>query len=72
MSGIVRSRGMSLGAGLVALLLLGSFTALIVRRLAEGKRPPCACFGAWSAKPLGAGHVVRNGALIVLAVLALW
>jgi hypothetical protein len=52
--------------------MLVAFTALIVRRLAEGKRPPCACFGAWSAKPLGIGHVARNGALIGLATLALF
>lgn len=56
----------------VALAMLVGFTALIVRRLVEGKRPACACFGAWSAKPLGAGHVARNAALIVAAVVALF
>jgi hypothetical protein len=44
---------------------------LILRRLAEGQRPPCACFGAWSTKPLGRGHVVRNLGFIGLAVVAL-
>jgi uncharacterized membrane protein YphA (DoxX/SURF4 family) len=56
---------------LVALAVLVTFTVLIVRRLAEGRHPPCACFGAWSAKPLGRGHVVRNGLLMVLAVVAI-
>jgi uncharacterized membrane protein YphA (DoxX/SURF4 family) len=54
--------------GGAALVLLVAFTALIGRRLAEGSRPPCACFGSWSSKPLGPGHVVRNVALVVLAV----
>jgi uncharacterized membrane protein YphA (DoxX/SURF4 family) len=58
-------------AVLVALALLVAFTVLIVRRLAEGRHPPCACFGAWSTKPLGRGHVVRNVGFIALAVVAL-
>lgn len=58
-------------AAVVALGLLVAFTVLIVRRLAEGRHPPCACFGAWSAKPLGWGHVARNVALIALGVVAL-
>lgn len=55
-----------------ALVLLLAFSALIVNALARGRRPPCACFGAWSAKPIGAGHLVRNGVLIVLAVVAMF
>jgi uncharacterized membrane protein YphA (DoxX/SURF4 family) len=58
-------------AAAVALLVLVGFTVLILRRLAEGQRPPCVCFGAWSTKPLGRGHVVRNLAFIGLAVVAL-
>lgn len=56
--------------GAVAVLLL--FTALIARHLLAGRRPECACFGAWSAKPIGVGHLVRNTVLLTLAVLALW
>jgi uncharacterized membrane protein YphA (DoxX/SURF4 family) len=55
-----------------ALLLLAAFTMLIVRRLSQGRHPPCACFGSWSARPLGAGHVARNVAFMVLGVLALF
>jgi uncharacterized membrane protein YphA (DoxX/SURF4 family) len=57
---------------LVALGLMLAFTVLIVRRLAAGEHPPCACFGAWSARPLGRWHVARNLALIALCVLALF
>lgn len=58
-------------AAVAAIVVLVAFTALIVRRLAEGRHPPCACFGAWSSKPLGAGHVVRNAGFVLLGVLAL-
>lgn len=56
---------------LAALVLLGAFTVLIGVALAHGRHPPCACFGAWSAKPIGAGHLARNAALILLALLTL-
>lgn len=56
--------------GSVAALVLVAFTSLILLRLTQGERPPCACFGGWSATPLGAWHVVRNSALIVLAMVA--
>lgn len=58
-------------AALGAIVLLVVFSALIVLRLSQGRRPPCACFGAWSATPIGASHLLRNGALLVLAVVAL-
>jgi len=61
----------SVAAGMAALGLLASFTMLIVRRLSLGEHPPCACFGAWSAAPLGWGHVVRNAVLAVLAVVTI-
>lgn len=46
------------------------FTALIALRLAQGQRPPCACFGSLSVRPIGPGHLVRNAAFIAIAVLA--
>jgi uncharacterized membrane protein YphA (DoxX/SURF4 family) len=58
-------------AGILALVTLVVFTGLIARRLAQGQHPPCACFGAWSAKPLGPGHLVRNGVLIALALVVI-
>ena len=54
----------------IGILLL--FTALIVRHLLAGRAPECACFGAWSARPIGAGHLARNTVLLTVAVLALW
>jgi uncharacterized membrane protein YphA (DoxX/SURF4 family) len=59
-------------AAIAALGVLLLFTALIVRHLLAGRAPECACFGAWSAKPIGRSHVVRNTILLTLAVLALW
>jgi uncharacterized membrane protein YphA (DoxX/SURF4 family) len=56
---------------LVAIVLLVAFSTLIAQRLREGRRPPCACFGAWSASPIGPGHLARNGVLILLGVLSL-
>ena len=58
-------------AAVAAFVLLAVFTALIAYRLAQGERPPCACFGAWSAKPIGPSNIVRNLALMALAALAL-
>ena len=59
-------------AAVAALGVLAVFTVLIVRQLSQGRHPPCACFGAWSAKPLGTGHVARNSGFMVLGVLALF
>jgi hypothetical protein len=56
-------------AGVAALVLL-VFTLRILQLLAEGDRPPCACFGSWSSRPLGPWHVVRNVTLIVVAMVA--
>ena len=51
--------------------LLVVFTVLLVLRLAEGRRPPCACFGGFSTRPIGPWSVVRNVALIGLAIIAI-
>ncbi|MFT3853869.1 MAG: MauE/DoxX family redox-associated membrane protein [Ilumatobacteraceae bacterium] len=55
---------------LVAVAVLGAFTALLVVRILQGRRPPCACFGSLSTKPVGWSSVARNLALIALALLA--
>jgi uncharacterized membrane protein YphA (DoxX/SURF4 family) len=54
---------------LVAAAMLLGFTALLVRRLTQGRRPPCACFGALTTKPIGWGNVARNVVLLALAAL---
>jgi uncharacterized membrane protein YphA (DoxX/SURF4 family) len=55
----------------LAIALLLAFTAMIANRLRQGEHPPCACFGAWSASPIGPGHLLRNAALIAVAAIAL-
>lgn len=58
-------------ASIVALLTLQAFTLLLLANMGRGHRPVCACFGSWSAKPIGVGHVVRNVAMMALSVIAL-
>jgi hypothetical protein len=71
-----------LGAGLCAqlarvpfasavLAVLAMFTVLLALRLAQGRHPPCACFGSWSATPLSWKHLARNAVLMALAVVAI-
>lgn len=50
--------------------LLAAFTGVLLRPLLRGRHPVCACFGTWSAKPIGPASVVRNAVLIALAVVA--
>jgi len=59
----------TLAAWLAVILLIG-FTVMLVFLFVQGRRPPCACFGARSTKPIGAWSVVRNVLLIALAVIA--
>ena len=53
---------------IVTALLLVAFTVLLCARLARGERPPCACFGRLSTRPISWWSVARNLALIGLAV----
>lgn len=71
LGGLLIAQVASRAVGAVAFGLLVAFTVLIVRRLRAGQHPPCACFGAWSAQPLGWGHVARNAALMVLAIVTI-
>ena len=56
--------------GVAVLLIL--FIAGIGINLARGRKPDCHCFGQLSSKPVGAGTLVRNAALLLLAGLVLW
>jgi hypothetical protein len=58
--------------GSLSLVLLVTFTLLIVRQLQKGHRPVCACFGSWSSKPLSGKHVVRNAGFIALALITIF
>ena len=57
---------------IVAGVLLVAFTALLAVRLSQGRRPPCACFGALTSKPISWTNVARNAAFIALAVVIAW
>lgn len=54
-----------------AVVLLAGFTALLAWNLRFEDRPPCACFGGRSTRPIGGRDVLRNVTLLVLAVVAL-
>lgn len=58
-------------AAVAAAGLIAAFSALIAFRLAKGQRPPCACFGSLSARPLGPGALVRNAVLLAAAIAAM-
>ena len=53
---------------IASMVLLCSFTALLIARLAAGERPPCACFSFRSTRPIGWSNVTRNAGLIALLV----
>ena len=59
----IARRPVAIAAG----VLLVAFTTLLVVRISQGKRPPCACFGALSSTPISWANVVRNAGFIVLA-----
>jgi uncharacterized membrane protein YphA (DoxX/SURF4 family) len=49
-------------------VLLALFTALLVVRLQQGRRPPCACFGGRRPRPIDHWSVIRNVVLVAAAV----
>ena len=53
---------------IAAIILLSTFTVLLVARLAAGERPPCACFSFRSTRPIGWSNVTRNAGLLALLV----
>lgn len=57
--------------GISAGVILAVFTGALVRVLMSGQRPPCMCFGAARARPVSWLSVVRNVALIAIAVLVI-
>ena len=55
----------------MAIGVLVVFTLFIARRLLDGTRPPCACFGSRSKRALSRRHLARNGAYLAVAIVAL-
>jgi len=56
-----------IGAGL---LLLVSFTVLLLVRLRDPDRLPCSCFGATSQRPMSWLDVLRNVLVIIVLTVA--
>jgi hypothetical protein len=56
--------------GIIAATLLIAFSSAIAQSLRSNRRPQCSCFGAFTSSPISSLDLVRNGALLVLAVLA--
>jgi peroxiredoxin len=58
---------------LAAVGVLGAFTTVIAVNLAKGRRPACNCFGQISSEPIGTPTLVRNAALLSIALVpTLW
>ncbi|MFC9977185.1 MauE/DoxX family redox-associated membrane protein [Spirillospora sp. NPDC127200] len=50
-----------------AVMLLAAFSVVVATALRTGRRVACRCFGG-NGSAIGVPHLVRNGALLVLAV----
>jgi uncharacterized membrane protein YphA (DoxX/SURF4 family) len=53
-----------------AAVLLSVFSGAIAVNLARGRRPACNCFGQLRSQPIGVPTLIRNLALLGLALLA--
>ena len=59
----IARRPVAIAAG----VMLVAFSSLLAVRLSQGRRPPCACFGGLSSKPISWTNVARNAIFIALA-----
>jgi len=50
-------------------LVLG-FSVVIVRAMRSETPPVCACFGSFDRRPVGFGHLARNGLLVALTAVS--
>lgn len=56
---------------ILAFVTLSVFTLLLVRIMrSDDDAPACACFGSFSAAPVGIRSIMRNEAFMVIAVVA--
>ncbi|MDH4364565.1 MAG: hypothetical protein OEY70_10835 [Acidimicrobiia bacterium] len=56
--------------GMAAFALLVAFTTVLVRVLRSGRAVSCNCFGSLSSRPISPTALLRNLALVALAVIA--
>lgn len=66
----VAARVQRMMVGLAAMLLLTVFTVFVIVKWEDRSGEPCNCFGILSKRPASAWTIVRNLALIVLALVA--
>jgi uncharacterized membrane protein YphA (DoxX/SURF4 family) len=52
--------------------LLAIFSTVIAARLREGVAPVCQCFGSRNAQPISSINLIRNAAIGVLTIVALF
>jgi|CXWL01.1.fsa_nt_gi uncharacterized membrane protein YphA (DoxX/SURF4 family) len=56
---------------IASVMLLAVFTSATSLAVFQGRSPDCACFGSSAAEPIGPATLVRNGALVALALFVL-
>jgi uncharacterized membrane protein YphA (DoxX/SURF4 family) len=61
--------GFAAAGAIASLLMLAVFTAVTIISVWQGKALDCACFGSRAAEPLGLATLIRNAALMFLAIL---
>ena len=66
----VAARVQRVALGLAAMVLLTVFTVFVMVKWEDRSGEPCNCFGLLSKRPASAWTIVRNLALIVLALAA--
>lgn len=68
---VVVDLGGSVPVVAAAALLVGFTVAIVVLLARDGEAPACACFGAWSRRPISVRTIGRNLGLLAVAVVVL-
>ncbi|OWY62821.1 hypothetical protein B7486_56375 [cyanobacterium TDX16] len=55
--------------GVLAIVVLGSFTGFLADRVNKGVAEPCRCLGGTSTRPVSWEDVLRNGAFLAVALI---
>lgn len=56
--------------GVLAFALLAAFTTSLALVIRSGRVATCACFGGASTEPVSGRHLIRNGVLLAMALVA--
>ncbi len=56
--------------GVIAFVILAAFTATLAVVIRSGRVVSCACFGGTSSEPISVRHLLRNAALLIMALTA--